>query len=157
MGARSPDAPTHLGHGSKVARRPHRTLLANYRGHAFVQQIDKRHGDFKTATGVAMRMDIDSPRDRRTNGLHRDRITDPGRMVVYQEALELLHLLVIQHHLGKFSDAGIGPVHDFMGLQFVFEHRPADLDPFQRPRVEFHFFPVACDADQLFDCQRIPI
>ena len=42
------------------------------------------------------------------------RLADAGRVVVDQVALEVAHLIVVEHHLGELSDAGIDAVHDLV-------------------------------------------
>ena len=98
---------------------------------ALVQHLDHRQCDLGPAAGVAVCMDVDPPRKRRTDVLNRCGLADPRRVVVDQLFLEFLLLLVAEHGLGELADAGVGAVHDLPVGQLLFQHGPADLDPLQ--------------------------
>ena len=57
-------------------------------------------------------------------------------MVVDEEALELLHLVVVEHDLAELADAGVGAVHDLASLDLVLEHGAADLDALDGGGIE---------------------
>jgi len=94
-------------------------------------------------------MDVDPSGHRRADIFDRRRVPDPRGMVVDQVALKQLDLLVVQHDLGELSDARVGPVHDLMRLELLFQHRPAYLNPLERRGREFYLLAEAGDTDQL--------
>ena len=74
-------------------------------------------------------------------------------MVVNQVLLEFQDLLIVQDLFRELADAGVGTVHDLFGSQFLFQHRPADLDAFERSRSKRHRFTMAGNGDQFFNGQ----
>jgi hypothetical protein len=72
---------------------------------------------------------------------------------VDQEALVLLHLLLVQHHLGELPDAGVDPVHDLLGVDLLLQHLAAALDLVPDAIGDLDLFPVAGDGLQLLDCE----
>ena len=93
------------------------------------------------------------PAMARAHDLDGRRLADAGRVVVDEVALELLHLLVVEHDLGELADAGVGAVHDLARLDLVLEHGAADPDALHGRRVEFDLLAVARDAHELLDRQ----
>ena len=100
-----------------------------------------------------MGVDVDPAGHGGAHLIKRSRVADPGSMVIDQIALELFDLLVCEHFFGKFPDAGIRPVHDLFRRQFFFQHRAAGLDPLERLGMQFDFFALPGDGDQLFNGQ----
>ena len=142
-----------LRHRRQVAAGADRAFLANHRRDAFVEHLDQGQGDLRAAAGIAVGVHVDAPGHGGAHILDGRRVADPGGMVVDQVALELLHLLVVQHDFGKFADAGVDAVHDLVRLELFFQHGPAGLDPLERIGVQFHLFAMPGDAHQFFEGQ----
>ena len=117
-----------LRHRRQVTARAHRAFLAHHRGYTLVQHVHIGLGDLRTAARVAMGMHIDPPSHGCADIFDRHRLANPSGMVVDQVALELLHLVIIEHPLGEFANPGVHPVHDLMRLHLLLKHRPARLD-----------------------------
>ena len=102
-------------------------------------------GDLEAATGVAVGVDIYAAKHCTAYNLLRCRITDTGGMVIYEVFLEVLDLVIIEHHLREFANTGVYTVHDFMSIDFLLEHGTAFEDPPACVRVKLHFLSVTCN------------
>ena len=100
-----------------------------------------------------MGVDIDPARHRRADVLDGHRLTNSSGVVVDQVPLELLHLLVGQHHLRELADAGVDAVHDLVGHDLFFQHTAADLDALQGTGIELDPFAMAGNTHQRFHSQ----
>jgi len=99
-------------------------------------------------------MDINASSHGPAHILDGSRISNSGSVVVYEVFLELLDLLFIEHHFGKFADSRIDSVHDFPCLNFLLQHGPANLYSLQSFGVQFHFFTMPGNTDQSLNGQR---
>ncbi len=104
--------------------------------------------------GVAVGVDVDPPRHRAADVLLRRGVSDAGRVVVDEVALEVLDLLVGQDDLGELPDPRVDAVHDLVGVDLLLEHRAAGADPLEGLRGELHLLAVPGDADEVRDRQR---
>ena len=100
-----------------------------------------------------MSMHVDAAGNRSPDMFNWRRLTDTCCVVVNEVALELLHLLVIENNLGKFSDTGVRSIHDFALGQFLFQHHPAHFDTFQCRRIQLDLFAIPRYANQFVDCE----
>ncbi len=94
---------------------------------------------------------------RRHGGAHdldRRGLADAGGVVVDEEALELLHLVVVEHDLAELADTGVGAVHDLARRDLLLDHRAADLDALEGRRVELHLLTLPGDEHELLDGER---
>ena len=140
MGARSPQAPTEpFSHTTGV------TPLLSMSTKVWV--ISGRQPELPVG------VDVDPPDHGRPDVLDGSGLADAGGVVVDQVALELLDLLVGQHHLGELPDAGVDPIHDLVGRDLLVQHGPAGPDPVQRLRRQCHLLALAGDADDLIDSE----
>ena len=144
----------HLGHRGEVAAGAHRALGAHDRRDALVEQLDQRLRDLRPVARVAVGVDVDARRHGGAHDLDRRGLADAGGVVVDEEALELLHLVVVEHDLAELADAGVGAVHDLARRDLLLEHRAADLDALEGGRVELDLLALAGDAHELLDGER---
>jgi hypothetical protein len=142
-----------LRHWGQIAASPDRAFLADDRGQASIEHLNQCKGDFGPAAGVAMGVDVDSSSHGSADMLDWRWIANPGGVVVNQVALELLDLLIGQDYFRKLADAGIGAIHNFVSLDFFFQHGTAGFDPLKGRWRQLDWFAKASDLDQFFNGQ----
>ena len=79
--------------------------------------------------------------------LDRSTVADPRGVVVDQIALEVPHLVVVEHDLRELPDPGVDSVHDLARGQLLLEHAAAGDDPFPRGGIERHLVMIAGHGD----------
>ena len=98
-------------------------------------------------------MDVDASQHGRPHLGDGHRRADAGRMVVDQVFLELAHLLVGQHHLGEFADAGVDAVHDLTRFDALLDESAAFLDSFHGIGMEFDLIQAVGHLIHIFHFQ----
>ena len=101
-------------------------------------------------------MHVDTPEHGTAHPVDWHGIADAGGMIVYQVFLEFLDLLVVEHHLREFADAGVNPVHDLMRKDFPLQHGTAFMNAFNRLRIKFYFFILPGNPDHILDGKSRP-
>jgi hypothetical protein len=140
-----------LAHRGQVAARADAALLAHDGCHALVEHVHVRQGDFGAAAGVPATVHVDARDHRRAHVLDRGRPPDPRGVVVDQVLLELLDLLVGEHHLGELADPGVDAVHDLVGGDLLLEHPAALGDALDGVGRELHLLAVPRNVHHVFD------
>ncbi len=76
---------------------------------------------------------------------------------LYEVLLEVLDLVVREHHLRELSDSGVHAVHDLVRVDLALEHRPAVADALLRLRRELDLFTTPSDCDDVLDRHPGPV
>jgi hypothetical protein len=85
--------------------------------------------------------------------LHRRRLADTGGVVVDQVALELLDLLVVEHHVGELADPRVDAVHDLVRDDLLLQHAAAAHDPLHSLGAELDRLAVPRHPHHVLDLQ----
>jgi len=72
-------------------------------------------------------------------------------------SLELLHLLLVQNHLGKLSDTSVHTVHDLLGDDLAFQEGTTLVDALYCILVYRYRLSAPGHLHHVFSLQRMPI